>query len=780
MTSAVNDGGRERAGLSWRSRLLAPLGSKRVVAALAGPGTPVAISRLLFVPLALLVLLAFVVALSVGAILARQKDNWYLQQQHASLSGAIEEFRTVFADFVTRRANRVAMFSWRGGVFSAADAEPQLAPAGLSHYRHERAYIVDRDGKLVASFPPGQVNIPSPIARVIERFRLRQARDSSPTPAPLLDPEAAAAAATDFVVLNDRPALAAIAPVRVTSPGLELPKDLKIPNQPDVKDAPVLAAIVTLDPRLVGVFERTAGVEGLRIAATAEPGSELQSLLDSQGRIVGWLSWDARRPMRQVVWQLGPFLAIFAAFFLGFAWFARRQIGRATAELADSEAHAQKIAHEDLVTGLSNRRRMLDILDRALAERGPRQVVTVAFLDVDGFKEINDSLGHQVGDQLLAAVGARLQEAMFADAKLGRFGGDEFVSVIETADVASGIEAANAAVHALARPFWLSGQMVQVGATIGLAQAPHDGENRDDLMRRADLALRTAKRVGRGRVVAFEPAMENEYRDRRFINHELRTALAEGGLDVHYQLIVAADGQRVVGVEALLRWKHATRGYIPPAVFVPIAEQCGLMGPLGEFVLRRALADAKQWPNVYIAVNLSPVQVRDRGLVELVASVMRESGIAPTRVMLEVTEGVLIDNPEEAKERLEQLRALGIKIALDDFGSGFSSLSYLRRFPIDKLKIDKEFVTPLGNSANGGVIIQAITALGRALGLSVLAEGVETEEQRILLRLAGCNEMQGFLFAKPAPRAAIDRLLADGRTKVQVGPASRTNSTAET
>src|SRR5262249_16454498 len=314
-----------------------------------------------------------------------------------------------------------------------------------------------------------------------------------------------------------------------------------------------------------------------------------------------------------------------------------------------------------------------------------------------------------------------------------------FVAVIEGADAASGTLAANAAVRTLARPFSLSGHMVQVGATIGLAQAPRDGESRDDLMRRADLALRHAKRIARGPVVEFEATMENEFRDQRFIERELRRALAEGSLDVHYQLIVAADGQRVVGVEALLRWKHATRGDIPPAMFVPVAEQSGLMGPLGEFVLRRALADAMRWPNVYIAVNLSPVQVRDRTFVDLVAKVLGEIGIPPARLVLEVTEGVLIDNPEATKEHLEQLRALGVKIALDDFGSGFSSLSYLRRFPIDKLKIDKEFVKPLGNSANGGVIIQAITALGRALGLSVLAEGVETEEQRILLRLAGCN-----------------------------------------
>jgi len=253
--------------------------------------------------------------------------------------------------------------------------------------------------------------------------------------------------------------------------------------------------------------------------------------------------------------------------------------------------------------------------------------------------------------------------------------------------------------------------------------------------------------------------MEAELHDRHFVNRELRHTLAEGGLDVHYQPIVAADGQRIVGVEALLRWKHPTRGDIPPATFVPIAEQAGLMPKLGEFVLERALTDALRWKDTFIAVNLSPVQMRDRQIADQVAAIIRDTGIDPARVVLEVTEGVLIDNPDDAHRRLEQLRALGVRIALDDFGSGYSSLSYLRRFPIDKLKIDKEFVSSLGRSGNGGVIIQAIITLGRALGLSVLCEGIETEEQRILLRLAGCDEMQGFLFARPGPARIIDRLL---------------------
>jgi predicted signal transduction protein with EAL and GGDEF domain len=327
-------------------------------------------------------------------------------------------------------------------------------------------------------------------------------------------------------------------------------------------------------------------------------------------------------------------------------------------------------------------------------------------------------------------------------------------------------------VAAITRPFWID-QSVHVGATIGLAFAPRDGVTRDALMGHADLALRSAKR--RGGVVGFEAAIGAEFNDRRFIERELRRALSEQTLDVHYQPIVTADGLRTIGVEALLRWNHPMRGNIPPTTFVAIAEQSGMMNELGEFVLRRALADATRWPDLFVAVNLSPVQMRDPGLTDLVASVLAETGMTATRVVLEITETVLAENPNEVKRQLERLRALGVRIALDDFGTGYSSMSYLQRFPFDKLKIDRSFVEPLGRSSESGVMIQAMVTLGRALGLSVLAEGVETEEQRVLLRLAGCDELQGFLFAKPAPREAIDRVLAGGATfgvrKVQRGGA---------
>jgi len=274
-------------------------------------------------------------------------------------------------------------------------------------------------------------------------------------------------------------------------------------------------------------------------------------------------------------------------------------------------------------------------------------------------------------------------------------------------------------------------------------------------------------RAGRRRVPRrHAPRVANDSRvadaaadEQTLLRRELAAALNAGALDVHYQPIVAAQGGRMVGAEALARWTHPERGAIGPAVFIPIAEQTGLIDTLGTFVLRRALSEAKRWPDLYLAVNLSPLQVRNPALRKTIRSALEENGVAASRLVLEITEGVLIDDPDEMAARLSDLHELGLRIALDDFGAGYSNLGYLQRFPLDKLKIDRSFVHSLGKSANGGVIIKAIVALGRALGLSVLAEGVETEQQRVLLRLAGCDEMQGFLFGKPAPAETIEALV---------------------
>jgi EAL domain-containing protein (putative c-di-GMP-specific phosphodiesterase class I) len=300
----------------------------------------------------------------------------------------------------------------------------------------------------------------------------------------------------------------------------------------------------------------------------------------------------------------------------------------------------------------------------------------------------------------------------------------------------------------------------QITAGIGIAEAPADGNTADELSRRADLALRAAKRKGRGAVQTFEPSIEMDYAEKTFIRRELESAIAAGSLEVHYQPVVAAAGASMIGVEALCRWNHPIRGSIAPSVFIPLAEQSGLMPALGEFVLRRALAEGARWRNLTVAVNLSPLQIRDPRFVDLIAALMQECGIVASRVILEITESVLIDDPQATQLRLEALRALGVGLALDDFGTGYSSLSYLQKFPFSQIKIDRAFVASLGATATAGAVIQSIVTLGHALGMKVLAEGIETDEQRVLLRLAGCDEMQGYLFGKPRPAEIVDKAVA--------------------
>jgi diguanylate cyclase (GGDEF)-like protein len=532
---------------------------------------------------------------------------------------------------------------------------------------------------------------------------------------------------------------------------------------------PVLGEFPSLEHQAVQLLERSSGVKGLKLETDATTGSKnTQSVVDRKGRILGWLSFVPDRPLSSFLDRLWPLTAGFLVLLAGIAGLLIVRLRTLDGLLADSDMRARSLEKLDQLTGIADHRHVLELIDHVLATRKPNETTIIADFDLDHFKDVNDSMGHDIADDVLAAIGQRLRASIPQGAICGRLGGDEFVVALNADNAEAAKKEMSALLDVLSRPAWVADRAIQVGVTAGLVQAPLHGENRDDLIRRANFALRVAKSRGRSRLIVFDPGMDAEFNDRRELERELKRALAGEDLHLHYQPIVASDGLRIVGVEALARWNHPQHGPIGPLVFIPIAEQAGMMDALGEYVLRRALADARRWPELYVSVNVSPLQVRDRKFVELVTRLLQENMVAPSRLVLEMTESVLVDNPDDAKLRLDALRALGVKIALDDFGTGYSSLSYLQRFAFDKLKIDRSFVTPLSRSANSGAMIQAIVALGNALGLSILAEGVETEEQRVLLRLAGCHEMQGFLFAEPAPRETIDQIVSDAKHRRSV------------
>jgi diguanylate cyclase (GGDEF)-like protein len=677
--------------------------------------------------LAAMALAAMLVSAMLAYVLAQRSDDRLQRERRDDLVRIVDDYRALFADATLHRAAELAAVNGPR-VLSPAELEQRLVPSGNPRLRAELIYVLDTNGTLVASFPSGETAIPAGVQQLVERLRT-SGRD---------------VVASDFVAVGDQPALAAAAIIRSAAPR-------------------ILVAVAGLDAGRLGIAPEDGRLDGLRL--DADPPSvrhETQGLHDRAGRIVGWISWDNRRPMTEAMTKLAPLLAVVALCFLGFAGLALFHFRRVARQALARAGEARDAAHDDVLTGVPGRHKFFAQLDQALAERKPGQIVSLAHLDVNGFRDINESFGHETGDEMLAEIAARMRVNFPPPAICGRYGGDAFGAIVTTTDPEAAMRAANGTAAAMANGCWTASPAAHIAVSIGLAQAPRDGTTRDELLRCAELALRAAKRR-RLHVADYAQGVAQEFQDRETITRELPRALAEGELEVHYQPIMAADGLQILGVEALCRWQHPTRGYIPPAVFVPIAEQTGLTMQLGEFVLRQAFADAMSWPDIYVAVNLSPVQVRDRRLIEVVIQALRDTGLPSARAVLEITEGVLIEDPEEAKEALGRLRSLGCRIALDDFGTGYSSLSYLQRYPINKLKIDKEFVQPLGRSANGGVIIQAIVALGRALGLTVCCEGVETEEQRVLLRLAGCDEMQGYLFAKPGPRAQIDRWLAARR-----------------
>ena len=431
-----------------------------------------------------------------------------------------------------------------------------------------------------------------------------------------------------------------------------------------------------------------------------------------------------------------------------------------------AEARIAHMAHHDALTGLPNRVLFLERLDETLLRvRRYPEILAVLYLDLDQFKNVNDTLGHPAGDRLLQAVADRLRTCLRDCDMVARFGGDEFaVLQIGLAAPHEAGALGERIVTLLSEPYDIDGLQAVIGASVGIALAPADGETAEQLLRNADIALYQAKEDGRRTFRFFEPGMGVSLRNHRTLERDLRNALGAGEFEVYYQPLVTLETGVICGFEALLRWHHPVRGMVAPAEFVPLAEEIGLIVPIGEWVLRQACAEAATWPDdLKVAVNLSPVQFKKSNLPQLVFATLASTGLPAARLELEITESLFLTESKTNLATLRSLRALGVGIAMDDFGIGYSGLSYLRAFPFDKIKIDRSFISELGESADCMAIIKAVTKLGSTLGIPTLAEGAETEKQLALLREAGCTEMQGYLFSRPVPASEIAGLLSSRR-----------------
>jgi len=541
-----------------------------------------------------------------------------------------------------------------------------------------------------------------------------------------------------------------------------------IPSTPAVRQAPgteyLLVSIRVLDQKLsdtIGGKFFLAGL-GFRPEMPASLVGPVVAVHNDAGETLGYFSWSPFRPALALLREMYPAMAVAALGGVLLLVFLIRRLRRTSTMLEESEGNATFLAFHDPLTGLPNRALFVDRLNQAFANaRSSGKAFALHSIDLDRFKPINDTMGHPAGDELLRQVAARLKALTAEIDTVARVGGDEFsiiqVGLQQPEDV---VLLAQQIIAELERPFNLSGQEALVGGSVGVAISQDGSGDADDLLRQADVALYEVKTSGRGRYQMFAGNLDLAVQERRSIELDLRAALAgEPGLELVYQPIYSANGGEIVGAESLVRWNNPRRGRLSPATFIPLAEERGLIDQLGLWVLREACAFTVTSPLPWVAVNVSPLQFRSERFADYVFRILREVGLEPERLEIEITEGLLLQNSPEVQATLNKLRASGVRVALDDFGTGYSSISYLRTHGVDKLKIDQSFVVQLGKDEEIGKIVRCIIDLAAAMRMKVTAEGVETVDQADLLRAMGCDQLQGFLLSRPVAAATVGSLI---------------------
>ncbi len=542
--------------------------------------------------------------------------------------------------------------------------------------------------------------------------------------------------------------------------------------QPDgdkvkLREGPLAIAIVAipLDASMLNLFGQRYHIADM-VVTRDEPRNDTMArvmLRGLDGAELGWMVWSPRRPGSALLREIaGPLIMLLVAFAWG-SWIFIREASQMTRELIDSEALARHVAYHDTLTGLPNRALMFDRLSQllAIARRrtyGSSADLAVHCLDLDRFKEVNDTLGHPAGDELIRKVAIILKGLCRESDTVARLGGDEFVILQPGTTAAGASHLAARILHELSTPIDLTFGQVEISASIGVTLIADPQIEPTDALRQADMALYAAKEAGRNISTFFEPEMDAALRLRRALEGDLRQALSHGHIHMAYQPQIDRE-DRVVSVEALVRWQHPTKGAISPTVLVPLAEESGLVHELGEYILRRVFEETRDWPDLRVAVNVSALQLRSPVFMAMVTRLVAEYGVDPRHYEFEITETALLGDDGVTRNNLTVLSQEGFTIALDDFGTGYASLTNLHRFAIDKIKIDRSFVQNLDSGEEAEALIDAIVRLGRALGLDIVAEGVETESQRRRLAMCGCNHFQGYLVSRPVAARELEKMI---------------------
>lgn len=553
--------------------------------------------------------------------------------------------------------------------------------------------------------------------------------------------------------LLDQPAIVSGAAVTPPDPSVSVPAGA----------APVVIAAQFITPAMLSEIGSRLELPALRLAKAGEVAADdhVLRLVGGSNELVASIVWKPKRLGAEVIRNVLPFIVIALGEFLILAGFVLRYMDKATRALADRGEQMRRLALHDPMSGLPNRLSFSQTLERIIeGSRTDGLKAAVILVDLDHFKDVNDTLGHHIGDDLIAVVAERLRGSVREQDFVARLGGDEFAVITAGSTSKAAINViSERIVKAICAPYMISGHTIAIGASLGVAIADGQAESAAEVMRRADIALYKAKRDGRRRACIFDGAMDSELKERKRFERDLREAIVGGSMALVYQPIMTADGQRIISVEALCRWRKPDGSEVEAAKFIDVAEDSGLIVPLGEWALRRACQDAANWPDTPVAVNISALQFRRPEFDQTTALILAETGFDPHRLEIELTESSLLGNIDAVAGTMSNLKSLGVRFALDDFGTGYSSLMYLRRLAFDKLKIDQSFVQSIGASSEAATIVHAIVSLGRGLGLKVTAEGVETAEQHLFLRAAGVHALQGYHFGRPVDAETMGKRL---------------------